>query len=388
MARWKNLYCIVIFLGKWKILNKNAIPSLNIPIRRFETTSRTSSRSVRYSSRQATQLNLLSRESKNYRTMIDLMPDSENHVPDESASVDINNTYQPNKTSHNSVQTIITWNRSQLISHEFLTEEQLKHFTGFSRKLFNFFAETFGSSYCKINNALSMENELLIMLMKYRLNLYYSTLANFFAVDLRTIRRIFVKWTKHLYKYFKRINFWNISSTGENQYKIILDCTEFVIERSSDPIIQQATYSSYYGSNTLKVLVACTENAEILFISDAYGGSISDRKITKESGILELIEEGQFVLVDRGFVISDLLEEKGIRLNMPPFKKGTQLSEEDIMKTRAIANRRIIVENIIGLAKKNKILKDCVSAKMFPYVNEIIYNCFMICNFKKSIKHS
>lgn len=230
-----------------------------------------------------------------------------------------------------------------------------------------------------------MENELLVMLMKLRLNLYYTTLANFFCVSIRTIKRIFKNWTKHLYTCFSKIDFWNLSSTSEEQYKIIIDCTEFRIERSGNPLVQQATYSTYYGTNTFKVLVACSENGEIIYVSDIYGGSISDRRITQESDFLSHLKEGDFILADRGF---DILEEKGVRLNIPPFKKGLQLSEEDVLKTRVIANRRIVVENVIGIAKKHKILRDRIPATLWPLMNEIVYNCFMLCNLKDSIVKS
>ncbi len=64
-------------------------------------------------------------------------------------------------------------------------------------------------------------------------------------------------------------------------------CTKFFIEQWSDPIIQQTTYCSYYGPTTFKILVACTEKGEtIYYVFDVYGGSIQDRKITADSGIL------------------------------------------------------------------------------------------------------
>ena len=62
--------------------------------------------------------------------------------------------------------------------------------------------------------------------------------------------------------------------------------TEFLIERWSDPIIQQTMYSSYYGPTTFKMLVTCTEKGEIIYVFDVYGGSIQDRKIIADFGIL------------------------------------------------------------------------------------------------------
>ncbi|XP_028132033.2 uncharacterized protein LOC114327558 [Diabrotica virgifera virgifera] len=341
----------VTSLGQWRILKKDVVPSLNLPKRKLDTQVKDSGRS-----RKRLCTTVLPLNKNNEQAETDIVQTENELVQSDTQKYgsETPSTENPSVSSKTSIktQTVITLNRCQLIAYEFLSEEQLKHFTGFSRKLFRFFVEEFGKSYIKVHSALSVENELLITLMKYRLNMYYSTLQNFFSVDIRTVRKIFVKWTRHLFTCFKKINFWDISTTSEDQYKIILDCTEIPIERSTDPIIQQATYSTYCGTNTFKILIACSEKGEIIYVSDVYGGCISDRKITAECGILELIQEGEFVLADRGFDISDLLEEKGVHLNIPPFKKGAQLSEEDIIKTRAIANRRIIVENVIGLAKK------------------------------------
>ena len=50
-----------------------------------------------------------------------------------------------------------------------------------------------------------------------------------------------------------------------------------------------------------------------------YTGSISDKEITKKSGILELLEEGDQFMVDKGFPIDDMLKEIGCTLVIPPF---------------------------------------------------------------------
>lgn len=53
-----------------------------------------------------------------------------------------------------------------------------------------------------------------------------------------------------------------------------------------------------------------------VFIFDFYIGSILDKDIIKESGILELLEKGDDCMVDKGFNINDVLEVIGVILNI------------------------------------------------------------------------
>ena len=57
----------------------------------------------------------------------------------------------------------------------------------------------------------------------------------------------------------------------------------------------------------------------VTFISDLYPGSISDKELTRRSGLLELLEPGDSVIADRGFDIEEDLALVGVRLNIPPF---------------------------------------------------------------------
>ena len=47
------------------------------------------------------------------------------------------------------------------------------------------------------------------------------------------------------------------------------------------------------------------------------GGNAFDKQIVKESGLLDLLEKGDSVMADKGFLIQDLLDPLGVTLNMP-----------------------------------------------------------------------
>ena len=91
-------------------------------------------------------------------------------------------------------------------------------------------------------------------------------------------------------------------------------------------------------------------------MSDLYAGRSSDKQITNDYGILNLLEEGDSVMADKGFDIADDLP-KGVTLNIPPFLKGKDhLSIEEKTETRRITSVRIHVERAISRIKTFRIL--------------------------------
>ena len=153
---------------------------------------------------------------------------------------------------------------------------------------------------------------------------------------------------------------------------------------SANPTAQQLTFSAYKNHNTFKALVAVTPTGAISFVSSLYGGCISDRELTIKSGLLELLQPGDSVMADKGFQISDLLYDRGVDLNIPPLKIEPQLSEDDMVLTRRIANLRIHVERAIGRVKTFRILND-IPINMASLSDQIFFVCSMLSNFSKPL---
>lgn len=70
------------------------------------------------------------------------------------------------------------------------------------------------------------------------------------------------------------------------------------------------------SSETFCEIIAGSPDSTVTFVSELYPGRTSDRNITKHCGILQLLEEGDSIMADRGFEILDDLP-KGVTLNIP-----------------------------------------------------------------------
>ena len=72
-------------------------------------------------------------------------------------------------------------------------------------------------------------------------------------------------------------------------------------------------------------MIGIVQSGAIAFVSELFTGSISDRELFEQSGLLKLLEfvpQGWSLMADRAL---DLLAPLGLKLNVPARKSGLQL---------------------------------------------------------------
>ena len=288
-------------------------------------------------------------------------------------------------------------------------------YTGFqSYDLFKIFFEFLGPAVNKINywgsntrnddsvtpesskrgpkRQMNPEQELFIVLARLRCGLLEQDLAVRCKLSTSHLSWICITWIDILHSHLRAIPIWaskaSIQKTMPSCFRIsypttrvILDCTELFIEMASSYRTQSATFSSYKHQNTAKGLVGIAPNGAVTFVSELYPGRTIDQCITKHSGILQLLEEGDSVMADRGFDILEDLPE-GVTLNIPAFMRGKdQLTVEEETETRRIASVRIHVERAIERIKNYRILQGKYPTSMIAELNKIWAICCYLVNF-------
>ena len=132
----------------------------------------------------------------------------------------------------------------------------------------------------------------------------------------------------------------------------------------------------------MKFLLTVTPNGVPCFVSQCFGGRISDKELTQRCGILgrtndgkDRFESGDAIMADKGFDIDDILQNHAIKLNLPPFLRGKeQLTEEEVVKTRRIASLHIHVERAIERIKSFCIL-DHFPVSMCSVASRLVKVC-------------
>ncbi|PFX11358.1 hypothetical protein AWC38_SpisGene24956 [Stylophora pistillata] len=176
---------------------------------------------------------------------------------------------------------------------------------------------------------------------------------------------------------------------------IIIDATELRIQTPSSLLRQSQSYSSYKSTNTFKSLIGVDAKGGIVFVSQLYIGSISDKEIVIRSGFLEILKNkvavgeilaGDAVMADKGFDIGDELKKVNLRLNIPPFLSNQfAFSEGDVVKTQTVAQHRIHIERAIGKVHRFQIFSSEIQVTMFGIINQIWTVCCMLSNFIEPI---
>ena len=185
----------------------------------------------------------------------------------------------------------------------------------------------------KMTGKLTLMDEFLMVLMKLRLGLLNEDLGYRFGVSNSTVSRTFHKWLESMYIRLKPCIRWPDKETVRktlpiafkkhySKVRCIIDCTEVFIERPTSLQARAQTYSNYKKHNTIKFLIGITPSGVICFLSKCWGGRVSDKELTRESGFLNKLEHTDEIMADRGFLIEEELALQGAKLTIPAFTKG------------------------------------------------------------------
>lgn len=305
---------------------------------------------------------------------------------------DINTLFQYYQESVDERKKLLLRISTLVIDYEFLkgNDKKVLFYTGLPTwKLLDQFFKLVDPFLPEHGNCkLSPFQMLILTLMKLRLNLTFTDLAYRFEIDITTASRYFYRCISILYKIFhgSKFIYWptdrqnllkNTPSYFRSSFKeavtIIIDCFEIFVECSSVLLAAAQAWSQYKHGATIKYLIGISTTGAILFVSIGYGGRTSDKAITKRSGFLNNIHEGDFVLADKGFLIEDEIAEKKASLRIPCFiKNGGQLHPEEVEETRQTANVRIHVERVIRqLRGKYNICSDTARMSAISKQNEL-----------------
>lgn len=244
---------------------------------------------------------------------------------------------------------------------------------------------------------LSMREKFFLTMVRLRRGTEFRMLGDLYQVDTATVSRIVQTMVNYLYLRLGMMPIWpspekvaaNLPDAFKDLYPdtfMLIDATEVKCEVPSSLPAQSQLYSSYKSHTTLKGLIGMTPDGAVCFVSELYGGAISDRELVLRSHFLELLPSvghGKSIMADKGFDIQDLLVPHGVKLVIPPFKKSAQqMSLPDVQKTQSIAHLRIHIERLMERIKEFQVFSKIVPVTLFPIVNQMWTVCALLTLFQ------
>ncbi|XP_052469828.1 uncharacterized protein LOC128026625 [Carassius gibelio] len=216
-------------------------------------------------------------------------------------------------------------------------------------------------------------------------------LGHRFNIHRATVSRIIVTWANFLYSLLGSVCIWmspaavkaSLPPDFNGSYsdtQVVLDCTELRCQTPSSLLLQSEVFSNYKSHCTFKAMVGMSPHGALTFVSALFEGSMSDREVFRQSGITSLLTPDMAIMVDKGFLVDDLVPGP---VHRPAFlSKRAQMSEVDVLKTQSIARLRVHVERLIRRVKENKLFDTTIPLSIAGSINQIFTVACLLSNYQ------
>lgn len=256
----------------------------------------------------------------------------------------------------------------------------------------------------EVQNVISLNDKVVLTLMKLKHNFSYGTLSKVFNVSPVACRRIFQSIIQELAYVFKSIiyfpakeliveNFPACFQESLSKVRLILDCVKILIQKPSCKC-RTVTICSHFNTNhTVKYMTGFTPAGLICFVSKGYSGHISERTMFEQSKVItNLIPFADAVMVSEEFIIEDIVQNHNVELIKSPSteirnqlsSEETMLSSEEMMIYKVV-EAWVPLERSIKKIKSFKILQNKLPCSLVPFCDDIFNTICGINNLSSPI---
>ena len=172
-----------------------------------------------------------------------------------------------------------------------------RYLTGLSWSIFQIVKDAIIPFMHNPRKNLPQQNQILMVLVRLRLNLPFEYLSMQTGISQSTIHSWFQKIIDIMYRKLKFLIHWPdrefIRQTLPPVFRAqfprltsIVDCFEIFIERPANLKARAQVYSNYKKHSTIKFFICCSPLGAITFLSPAWGGRATDNHIVRQSGFI------------------------------------------------------------------------------------------------------
>lgn len=228
------------------------------------------------------------------------------------------------------------------------------------------------------NCKLSLFDQFYLVLQKLRVGTLNQLLADNFNISQTTVNRIFISWVNFLYFMLGSFSIWPSGTKIQKHMpdcfkklypdcRGIIDASEIRVQAPSSLILNSEMYSSYKSHTTYKGNVVISPSGEIIHISSLFEGSISDKELVRQSGLLPLLH---------------ISPHSSIHHSSSFLSVNKQFSNGDLQHSRKIHNLRVHVERAIRRVKEFHYFDKVIPLNVAGSINQIWTVACLITNFQ------
>ncbi|XP_016359498.1 uncharacterized protein LOC107701872 isoform X1 [Sinocyclocheilus anshuiensis] len=214
-------------------------------------------------------------------------------------------------------------------------------------------------------------------------------LAHIFDIHQSTMSHIITTWADFLYTVLGSVRIWMSEEAQAHMPKefqdyldtqVVIDCTKLRCQTPCSLLLQSEVFSSYKSHCTFKGLIGMGPHGAVTFVSSLYAGSISDKELLKQSGIVSLLKPDMAIMVDKGFLVDDCVPCKVYR---PAYlSKREQMSADEVKETQSIARLRVHVERLIRRVKQHKLFDTVIPLSITGSINQLYTVACLLVNYQ------
>ncbi|KAM9408135.1 uncharacterized protein KZ484_024280 [Pholidichthys leucotaenia] len=246
---------------------------------------------------------------------------------------------------------------------------------------------------CSSTHSLQPIDELFMFLNYVALGSTQCDLAERYGVQQSTVNVIIITWSNFLYTILGSLMIWMPEEKirehmpakfkGFEDTAVMLAYTELRCQYPSSFFLQSEGFSKYNSRCTLKGLLGVSPHGAVTFTSRLYAGSMSDKQIVADSGILSLLSPGMAIMVNRDFPVCDFVPCKIYRLG---FRSGrSRMSACEVRETQATTCLRLHVEQQIQRVKQHKLFDIEIPVQLFHCINQLYTVACLLTNYESEL---
>ncbi|XP_016323995.1 uncharacterized protein LOC107674526 [Sinocyclocheilus anshuiensis] len=239
-----------------------------------------------------------------------------------------------------------------------------------------------GSTSCQ---SLQPIDEFFLFMVHLSVGLTERDLAHRFNIHQSSVNRIITSWANFLYAILGSVRIWMSEETVKAHIPkefqdypdthVVIDCIELRCQAPSSLLLQgEGSHCTYLG------LIGMAPHGAVTFVSSVYPGSVSDKELLKQSGIVSLLKPEMAIMVNKGFFIDDCVPCKVYR---PAYLlKKEQMPADEVRETQSIARLRVHIERLIGRVMQHKLLETVMPLSDTGTINQLYTVACLLINYQ------